>query len=266
MRSSIIALLIVAFTAATASADRIRYLALDRIDETNAATVDVGLLSFSDQTQSARRVDVSAHVAASNGFGAYVDLPIVFLTLQDTKDTTLANAQLGTYYARRRGAWTGVGRVGVFLPTAGSDFNGIINNSVNAHARIADLPAMFPDTTWGRLSASVEYRQGQIFGRFDLGVDAPLATPELTDHDALYRFGFGGGVRSESVAFSIELMNVRFGNSPFDPAGTHHSLAAGLHFPSDSLTVSIAAITPVDENVASQVRGIFLAGVRVPLP
>jgi hypothetical protein len=268
----VVALVAVVFVG-SASADRIRYLALDRIDETNAATVDVAMLGFTDSGQSARRVDIAAHISGAHGFGGYFALPVVFSTIPDKdKNTTIGGAQLGAFYVRsftvqEEGRLTTIGRAGAILPTASSTLRGMITNSLNGHARIADLPAIFADTTWGRASGSVEYRKGALFGRVDLGVDVPLSSPDTSDPETLYRFGFGGGVRARSFAVSVELMNVRFAELPWShPSGTHHSVAAGIHFPSDSLTLSLAVVAPVQETNPSTVRSIFLAGIRAPLP
>ena len=124
-------------------------------------------------------------------------------------------------------------RAGLALPTASSDdLPDVFANAFTQFERLTDYVLVLPEYTTFRLSASTVQEMDAFFIRADGGFDLALSKPMSADGQpsVFFRANIAGGIRTESVDFALELVNLAFVNGDNYSGLTErfrHTLAIG---------------------------------------
>lgn len=276
-------------TAAAEPAGITDFTTLDRFGGQTGAGADVSMILLtgdSDVEGFVTRTDLWAEYQASQGFGAYLHLPISRAFLSDSDDqfvqifvdeangsTYLGSLELGGSYALPIGQDVLYARLGLALPTADDSFGGFLTNGVSTIARLTDFALVSPDTTWVRASVSPMLRRGQFFARADAGVDIAIHQGDNDDPDTmvetpdpLVRLNLGAGAEvAPRIALMAELATIgTTGDVEMEEDRFLHTAAITAAYQADRVQPSISLSTTLDEQgrgdsftVAAGVRGNF---------
>jgi hypothetical protein len=247
-----VALALVAL-AGTARADGdYGYATLDRLDGHDTLGVSAGY--FSIRGPQWMRFDLHGEAVGERGFGGYVAAPAVF----ESNDSGVTSQAFGGVEVGVE--WAKVGPIihlGVVLPTASVGTDALAPAMI---ARPTDYAQMIPNTTTVRLGMSFGFRSCFIFGRFDLGADAPIIADDSNGNvpGLLVRGGAAIGFDDGSYTVTFELSGVlTTGENSTD----YEALATMLRFRTHGLARPyLAAIVPLDRT-RSEPQSIVMAGI-----
>jgi len=247
----------------TASAEpstaAVQPFSMDRLTPESAFRVDVGyevwdtppgvnditVLSF----------DVGGHFVARNGAGAYLSLPLSFLSIDtilgDESELMVGNLEVGGLYAMRlKHDIALVLHGGVALPTASDSEDALIPGVFQAYAsvpRYGDLVQRIVDSTWLRLGGSAMGRMGPLFWRGDLGLDIALDDDNLDAISPVFRLNVGGGVDLGAVQLLGELVTNVYDSDDDDSAST---FTLGARFSAGNFHPGVALVLPLGQERA----------------
>lgn len=265
----IIAVSIVLVLAASAHAQRAPDMAtLDRGDGISKFGVDAAFSSIDTPFyDAALRFEVYGQHVTNSGFGVYGAFPFARSfgdsanPLLPDPTTAIGNLELGGLYVITNSptlSW--VFRLGVALPTASDDGDGIATNFYSMWPRLTDTALAVPDAYYVRFGISPLIHVDNVFLRFDLGFD--LGSDDNDGADELLRLNMGAGVDLDVVALSLELVNL-YSFDDFDEDDEWvHTLAFTMRFMGEQLQPFLSLGAPVDDSRDS-IRFFIAGGIQV---
>ena len=250
-------LLVLAALTRIARADDGGYATLDRQDRATKLGAALTYFSVPHASQWAR-LDLSGEVELpSTGLGLYGQMPFAFESDPSGNQVfALGGLELGALLATRGGF---VIHAGVVLPTGSSGDNAHVIAPTVA-ARQADLIQGLPNSTSVRAGVAYELRSGELFGRLEVGVDAPLLVDDatFTSSDLYLHLNGALGFDADDFTLAVETTNafaIGSSSTVFDAVAAAIRLRAGCTRP------YLAAIVPLDAQ-QSEPRVAFVVGVE----
>lgn len=215
-----------------------QFATMDRGDHESRVGLFLALLHVEDTDldEGAIRMELHGQVVGAAGLGGYLSLPLHFIVSNEDDEAAVGGIEVGGLVVRPAGA-TGelVGRVGLVLPTASSEFPEAIANVLGAITRITDYAQVLPETVTLRASGSWLSRSKSVFSRIDLGIDAPLATTsdEIDlDRSPFVRLNGAVGVEPGAWSLALEVVNLVATDSEEGSLDDRHLINAGVTFAS----------------------------------
>ena len=211
MRSPTIVTLALVLASTPAAADG--FLTLDRGDGESRGGVEASWAQLDPpfgESINVFRFDGHGHYVTAGGLGGYAAMSIAYGSNDAGSGTGIADAELGMLYVRRMNPTTElVFRGGVTLPTGNGDddLEDFIVNAIGTTARITDTIQIIPEGTSLRLAVSPIIRSGQVFARFDGGLDINIDNAGSGEPDPVLRLNAGVGMDLGTVALTAELAN-----------------------------------------------------------
>ncbi|MBA3819710.1 MAG: hypothetical protein H0X17_12510 [Deltaproteobacteria bacterium] len=245
-------------------------LSMDRLTPRSTVSADLGYEVWDepDGTEiDVMSLNLAGHFVNDGGVGAYVTIPLSYLSLAlpplfDETDLALGNIEAGALLARVYGGSTAlVFHAGVALPTASdggaADFQGYA-----AFTRFGDLVHRVPNSTWVRFGLSPMGRSGSLFWRADVGLDLALDDDNAVEISPVLHLNVGGGIDLGSAVLIGELVNVIVDpdNDSDDSAAT---FTFGARFESGNLHPGIGLLLPIDLDAFENFEFALVASLAV---
>lgn len=268
----------VAFADAVVPADPARspgFVQIDRYDATSVAGGDFTFISLDDDVTGGNddltllRFQLGGrYVDPRSKLGAYINLPISYASGNDESLTGIGNLELGGIMLPKIGdGSTALAlHAGVTLPT-GSDGDEAFANAFSSIARPQDVFLAIPEGMSLRLGASPMFRNGNLFGRIDVGVDLNLNNGEGNEADPVIHVNAGLGVDLGSAALMGELSNV-YVSSDNDADFSDKLLnvfALSARFSTGNAMPYVSLLIPLDDNTTSALDLAITAGLEARL-
>ncbi len=246
-----------------------RFATLDRIDDRSSAIADLTLAFFDNDFSDATGVGLTLHgnVFFTPNLGGFATIPFSRIIADNVDDeSALGGIELGVLYTpKMNGPTSMIIRGGLVLPTADEDGTALFTGL----ARITDLIYGVPDYTSLRLSASLKGRSGQMFWRFDGGLDVPFYTgegEEPSDFDPLIRLNVAAGFDAGAVAIAAELVNLgTTGDIATNNDRFIHTVGLSATLRSSGVEPMIAISVPLGNDFDSFIDYSIIAGLTVPI-
>lgn len=240
---------IIALIPSVASAD---FVTLDRFADGTRVGVEASYVARDYRVEdSLLRFDAHGHwVHPRTGAGAYAVAPMRYDERDPRDSFEIGNLELGGLIVRRFRHRLGlVTRLGVGLPTGNIVY--VDSHAIAGFSRLGDVAPQLDDGVTPRLSASGLVSRGQLFGRFDLGLDVVLAA----NNRGVVRMGAGVGVALGYVDIMGEITLVsRFTRarerSPFATAALSVRAHANDHRPYVAVVVPLDTVTKYEIDLA----------------
>lgn len=240
---------------------------LDRGDGISKIGIDVGLSSIDTPFyDAALRLELNGQYVLHSGLGFYGALPVT-KSFGDAPEPmpqptfALGNLELGGLYTVTQSPRLSyVFRLGLALPTASDDGDGIATNFFGTMPRLTDLALTVPNAYYLRLGFSPLIYVDKLFFRFDLGFD--LGSDDDNFADELVRINLGGGYDFGTVALSLELANIYDLDDYDDNNDWVHTLALTFRFMLEKYQPFVSLGAPVDD-VRDAVPFFIAAGFQV---
>jgi hypothetical protein len=200
----------------------------------------------------ALRLELGGQYVTDSGFGFYGALPLS-KSFGDAPEpppqpaTALGNLELGGLYVITKSprlSW--VFRLGVALPTASDDGDGVATNFYATWPRLTDAALAVPNAWYVRFGFSPLIYVDRLFFRFDLGFDIGTDDDDLADE--FLRLNLGGGYDFGKVALSLELANLYDLDDYDEDDDWVHTLAVTLRFMLEKYQPFISLGAPIDDS------------------
>jgi hypothetical protein len=249
------------------------FVQIDRYDATSVAGGDLTYVSLDGigEDVTVMRFQLGGrYVDPASQFGGYVNLPITYASGDGDSLTAIGNIELGGLMLPRIGdsSTAMVVHGGITLPT-GSDGEDAFANLFGAFARPQDIYLALPKATTVRLGLSPMFRNGNVFGRADLGIDINLDVDgEGDEADPLMRLNVGVGVDLGSVAVMGELSNLYvFNDDEGDSIGDKmiNVFALSARFNAGSAMPYASLLVPLDDDSSDVIDLALTLGVEARL-
>jgi len=264
--------------AADADVESPTFATTDRQDGTSRYGVDLGF-SVYDEDDLGFAVDYGMrfdlygqYLTGTEGarVGGYASVALSRIETDGPTDSEITNLEVGGIYVVKASNTDVVLHGGLTLPTAGDGLASLITNSLAGRGRLTDTASILPDTIWLRLGASPMLRSGNVFLRFDLGVDIPIDEDEDNfDVDPLARINAAAGLVAGSTTVLGELVTIfDLGDDNDDDEDYFHTLALGARFRNNTpVQPIVSAVIPLDETVRDGLPIVLMVGVQyTPIP
>lgn len=259
MRHLLLALAVLALpvsVVAEPSKGAVQPFSMDRLTPESSFRLDVGYELWDTppgiESITVMSFDVGGHFVARNGAGAYLSLPMSFLSIDvpffgEESELMVGNLEVGGLYAKRLPHDIElVVHGGVALPTASDSADSRLPGALQLYAsmpRFGDLVQRIPDSTWLRLGGSAMGRRGPLFWRGDLGLDIALDDDNIDKISPVFRLNVGGGVDLGAVQLMGELVtNIYDSDDDDDSAST---FTIGARFSAGSFQPGISLVLPL---------------------
>ena len=250
------------------------FVTLDRTSPRSTAGFET-TISLTDDTSGvdspAMRFDLYGQYMAPNGFGVYVNLPLVYASIDDDgligddSAFTIGNIDLSAVYDVALGPGLNLTSRAGFIVATGpdDDFAGVIAMAANGFGRVTDVAQAFADITWARLATSPQLRSGQWLFRADIGFDIAIDEGDIFDGDDLgpiFRANAAVGFDSGAVIATAELANTaNLGDDSDDEF--IHTIALGARASTGGARPYGAIIIPLDDDVRDVIDLAIAVGV-----
>jgi hypothetical protein len=204
---------------AAAAADPDHFVTIDRQDDSSRAGADVSKVFYPTNTGIVGsdiigvRVDLHAQYVTPNAVGAYVSMPIGYVSGNDVSHTAVSDAEAGAIFIPQLAAshLKLVLHAGLALPTLSKDADAAATSRLTVWPRITDYYQTIPEGLTLRFGCSPIVRDGRLFFRGDIGVDATLSADQGADVTNGLRLNAGVGVDLGLAAVMLESTNIRVG-------------------------------------------------------
>ncbi len=248
------------------------FVQIDRYDATSVVGGDFTYVSLDegDDVTLLRFQFGGRFVDPVSRFGGYVNLPISYASANDQSFTGIGNLEVGGLMLPRLG--DGSTRLalhaGITLPT-GSDGDDSAANLASALARPQDIVLAFPGATTIRVGASPMFRNGNVFGRLDVGLDVNLDVKNSSEEvDPIMHINAGVGVDLGTVALMGELSNVYVfsdddGDSLGDKMINVFAISARMH--SGRAMPYVSLVVPLDDDSTEAINFGLTLGIEARL-
>ncbi len=247
------AVALVLLVAHSAHADDVGFATLDRQDGESKVTAAASYFPVGNTGQFARLDLAGQFVKSSVGAGFYFQLPIAYESDTSAQTTTsLGGIELGGIYHSRSGITL---HAGLVLPTADVMGQALLASSI---ARIGDFAQSMPNATVLRMGIAYNFRACQTFGRFELGIDAPLSVEDNGSFAGnILRLDAAIGVDADAFTLAIETVNVfAFSGPTFDEVAATLRIRGGIARP------FVSAIFPLD-NQTNEPTLVVMGGLEL---
>lgn len=250
------------------------FVQIDRYDGTSVAGADVTFVKIDDSVTddvTLLRFQLGGRfLDKASGFGGYVNLPITYASGNDDSTTGIGNIEVGGLMLTKLGDESTrlVLHGGITIPSAnGTDDDGSFANAFGSLARPQDVYLAAPKGTTLRFGASPLYRNGNVFGRVDLGIDINLDADGSGDNDPIVHLNAGVGVDLGNVALMGELSNVYiFSDGDGDLADRLiNVMALSARFDAGTVFPYVSLMIPLDDNSSTAVDLAVTAGLEAKL-
>ncbi|MDQ3365288.1 MAG: hypothetical protein M3680_07665 [Myxococcota bacterium] len=247
-------------------------LSMDRLTPVTTLAADLGYEVWDEPNGTeidVMSLNLAGHFVNDRGVGAYVTIPLSYLSLAlpplfDDSDLALGNIEAGALLARVYGGNTAiVFHAGVALPTASdggaADFQGYAS-----FTRFGDLVHRVPNSTWARFGVSPMGRSGSLFWRADVGIDLALDDDNAVEISPVLHLNVGGGIDLGGAVLLAELVNLIIDpdNDSDDSAAT---FTFGARFASGNLRPGIGLLLPIDLDAFENFEFALVASLAVHL-
>lgn len=266
-RRALLLLVVLLLAAAPASA---RFASLDRTEvEDFKAEVDLDFTAYigdGDSDLFGLASDFYLQGAIGN-IGGYLFLPVSSAHGDGVDETALGAVELGALGLWELPSVDLIGRLGVALPTAGSDGPNQFVHLMSLYPRLGDLVTAFTDTTSLRLAFSAVHNGRYVFLRGDIGLDLAFSDSSALRQDfwAYLRVNLGLGLQLGPLAFTVESVNTALLNKERRGGETvWNAMSFALHLDIEALRVHFGVVVPLDEDVSDDLLG-FSTGLALRL-
>jgi hypothetical protein len=248
------------------------FMTLDRGDASSRAGGEIAYMVLNNNTPGVSatplRFDVHGQYVDHSGFGGYAQLPISYLResgggMSDSA-TGVGDVEVGgLYVARVNPNVAAILRLGLTLPTASSDMKAEVANLIGELTRLTDLYEYVPKGTSLRIAVSPMLRQGQLFARLDVGLDANLsADNSVSNVENVERVCAGVGFESGNVAVTAEVVNLHSSNGSSGGSAWLDAGAVGVRMNAGSVTPYGAFIFPLDHDTHQFMSAAIMLGAE----
>lgn len=234
------------------------FVAIDRLDATSRAGIDVTYLGphndiFTDKAILFRVAAQARYVDPASGLGGYVRMPFAFASTTSSSITDLGDVELGGIFAPKFGV-PGLGIVlhaGVTLPTGESGENERVVGLAEALLALPDVYNSLPRATTIKLGVSPMIRIGAMFARIDLGLDLNVDAKDTTIGNGIH-YNAGIGVELGRTAVMLESENLSIldkhvANGVYRGT-TLNALALSARVSAGAVSPYFAVLIPLDDN------------------
>ncbi|HEY4058777.1 MAG TPA: hypothetical protein VGM39_19320 [Kofleriaceae bacterium] len=206
-------------------------------------------------------------------FGGYGSIPLAVVAGSDNDDENTfgyGDLQLGGLYAATISPTAGaIIRFGAILPTAPDDSLAKAQAIGIASARrLTDFALSFPKGKGFRASVSPMFRSGNLFGRFDIGLDEAWVDEGIGDdvRFTVFRINAGVGVDLVSAQLMAEfnLVNIS-ADVDGSTSRSYESVGASARFPMGTLSPYAALVLPLNEEITDDISVAITAGLDAQL-
>jgi hypothetical protein len=198
-------------TAALSAAAEPGFVQLDRQDGTSRFGGDIAFLDPDDGIDATvLRFDLHGQYMLPAGFGFYGAFPITYASGDGGSGTGISDLEVGGIFLPHMANpnFQLVLHGGLTLPIGSDSLDDVVANALGLEARPTDLVQIIPQGMTLRAAASGILRSGQIFFRFDGGLDINLAQSGDGTTDPIIRINGGVGFDGGSFSVSGELINL----------------------------------------------------------
>ena len=256
------------------------FVTMDRFDGSSRVGGEVSYI-FPDHTTgdvTALRFDLHGqYVDPASGLGGYVQMPFSHISVSSggmsDSASGVGDAEAGVIFVPRLASPNTalVLHAGITLPTASkqdvnnpSSIDGVIANLVGVGARFNDLWDILPGAFSIRLGASGLVRNGQMFARFDFGVDSNQSAANNAKIDPVMRFNAGVGVDLGQAAVMAESVNLYETKSNSNESGSSwiNAAAVSARFQAGMVQPYGALVFPIDRDSNAFMSAALTLGIE----
>jgi hypothetical protein len=243
------------------------FVVIDPIDASSEADFSVSYVKINDKDAPLllRAVADIRVVDPASRVGAYARVPFALAreSRNGMSDTTtdIGNLEIGGIYAPRIDQ-PGLGLIlhaGITLPV-GQTGEASAVGTIASFLALQDLDNSLPRATTLKLGVSPRFRSGQVFARFDLGLDWNLDARGITGGE-LVHFNAGLGLDLGPAAVMLESQNVAefsHGNS-----GVLDAIAVSTRLTTSNVSPYLAVALPIDHDISAFVDVAVTLGVEI---
>jgi hypothetical protein len=252
------------------------FMTIERADATSRVGGEVSYLFFKSNglvNSSATVLRFEPHgqyVDPHTGFGGYAQIPITYASGNGSSSTGIGDAEVGAIFVPRfADPDTGVVfHAGLTLPTGSSGVDDSIANLFGGVSRINDLYLAIPEGLSFRGGVSPMIRQGALFARADISIDANLKSKNSNSTDTFVRINAGVGLDLGTVAVTAETTNIYttkssiMGSTGSSWVNTG-AIAARMH--AGNVQPYAALVLPIDKDSNDLMSAALTVGVEAPI-
>ncbi|HEX4420684.1 MAG TPA: hypothetical protein VH165_22370 [Kofleriaceae bacterium] len=264
---------------APTSPDRVGFVAIDRIDGSSRAGIELSSVSFGllgDNIRTVRAEGHARYVDNATGLGGYVQLPFAYA--QDSHGdqretiTDVGDLEIGGIFVPRLGTpdFGLIFHAGVTLPTGEHGATESVIGELAGGATLRDFSNSLPGATTLKLGASPVFRKGMAFARLDLGLDWNIDQDQQSSSNmvsAAIHFNAGVGVDFGQAALMLESENASIlSKSPMGSTDsiTLDGLAISARVNAGKASPYAAMVIPLDHDLDT-FSAAFIVGVDLKL-